>query len=357
MSRLNTSFLKSVLRAMHATRTDSLVAPLTQGEGAILMLHHVGPDRGLDFEPNRILRITSEFLEDLICDVRSEGFEFIALDDVPGRLANPGKHSPFVCVTFDDGYRDNRDVAFPILKRHGVPFTVYIASDFADGKGDLWWLALEDIVRHATSIEAPIVGRSVGFETATTSQKLEAFHAIYWWLRGLPEDDARDQVRKLARSVGFEVPNYCADLAMDWDELRDFASDPLVTLGAHTIGHYALAGLSLERARREIAGSIERLEAELGRPCRHFSFPYGSEDAAGEREFELAAELGVTTAVTTRKGLIHASNANALTALPRLSLNGDFQDVRFVRTLLTGAPFALLNAVNRLKSPRALLGT
>ncbi len=356
MSRLNTRLLKSVLHAMHATRADTLVAPLTQGAGAILMLHNVGTDSGLEFEPNRILRITPEFLENLICVVREEGFDFIALDDVPARLANPDKYPPFVCVTFDDGYRDNRDAAYPILKRHGVPFTVYIACDFADGKGDMWWLALEDAIRHATSIEAPINSDTVKFETETASQKLEAFHAIYWWLRGIPEDEARAQVRTLAQSVGFSVPNYAADLVMNWDELREFAQDPLVTLGAHTIGHYALAGLPYERAYQEIAGSIARLETELSRPCHHFSFPYGSEEAASQREFDIVAKLGLKTAVTTRKGLIHASHANALTALPRLSLNGDFQDVRFVKTLLTGAPFALLNAVNRLKSPRALLG-
>ena len=78
------------------------------------------------------------------------------------------------------------------------------------------------------------------------------------------------------------------------------ARDPLVTIGAHTRGHYALARLGEERARVEITQSIARLEQQLGRPCRHFSYPYGDASAAGEREFRLAREAGVATAVTTR---------------------------------------------------------
>ena len=73
----------------------------------------------------------------------------------------------------------------------------------------------------------------------------------------------------------------------------------------------------------------------------------GDETSAGQREFDLARELGMKTAVTTRKGLIHPRHASQLTALPRVSLNGDYQKPRYVKVLLSGAPFALFNAVQR----------
>ena len=134
---------------------------------------------------------------------------------------------------------------------------------------------------------------------------------------------------------------------MSWDELRELAEDPLVTIGAHTRGHYALAKLSERQARAEMAESIARIEKELGRPCRHFSYPYGCTQSAGEREFRIAEALGLETAVTTQKGLLYPENAHELTALPRLSLNGDFQDIRYVKALLSGVPFALMNTLNR----------
>lgn len=76
-----------------------------------------------------------------------------------------------------------------------------------------------------------------------------------------------------------------------------------------------------QQARSEIADSVARVSAELGKPCLSSSYPYGCEGSAGEREFEMARELGLATAVTTRKGLVHTRHQNTLTALPRLSLN------------------------------------
>jgi peptidoglycan/xylan/chitin deacetylase (PgdA/CDA1 family) len=86
------------------------------------------------------------------------------------------------------------------------------------------------------------------------------------------------------------------------------------------------------------------MEAELGRPCRHFAYPYGDPGSAGERDYRLTAEAGFASAVTTRRGLIKAKHKDVPTGLPRLSLNGDYQDVRYLDALLTGLPFAMLDA-------------
>ena len=135
---------------------------------------------------------------------------------------------------------------------------------------------------------------------------------------------------------------------MGWDELRDFAREPLLTIGAHTVHHYALAKLGEADARAEIADSVEIIEKKLGERPRHFSFPYGDAGSAGPREFALARELGLTTAVTTRKGVIFAEHHRHTMALPRVSLNGDYQSPRYVDVFLSGAPFVLWNGFRRL---------
>jgi len=339
--------LKAALSAMHYTGADGLIAPFTSGRGVIFMLHHVTPKTPAAFAPNGILQVTPEFLESVIVQVRQAGFDFVALDDVPKRLNSTGQERPFAAFTLDDGYKDNRDYAHPVFKRHGVPFTIYVPSDYADGNGDLWWLNLEEAIRRLPRVSLDMDGDTRPFELADDAARSAAFDEIYWRLRALPESHARSIVARLAREAGFDPAAQCRDLVMSWDELRELAGDPLVTIGAHTTGHYALSKLAPEAARNEIATSVARVSAELGRPCRHFSYPYGCEASAGEREFEMARELGLSTAVTTRKGLLHAHHAQAPTALPRLSLNGDFQDLRYVKVLLSGAPFALLNAMQR----------
>jgi peptidoglycan/xylan/chitin deacetylase (PgdA/CDA1 family) len=353
MSRKKTSLFGTALSVLHYTKVDRLLAPLTRGQGVIFMLHHVRPGQPAEFEPNRILAVTPEFLESVIEHVKAQGFDCVSLDEAAQRLAEGNERRPFACFTLDDGYRDNRDYAYPVFKRHNVPFAVYVPSAFAEGEGDLWWLTLEAIVARASQITLDMNGSEQTFLTETVEAKIAAFEKIYWWLRELPERKARDVVAKLATAQRYDASQTCRDLVMSWDELRAFSTDPLVTIGAHTVNHFALAKLSEDEAREEIQQGVERIEQKLGRPCRHFSFPYGDERSAGTREFRLAKDLGFRTAVTTRKGLIHRDHAGTLTALPRFSLNGDFQDVRFVKVMLSGLPFALWNGVARLQARRA----
>jgi peptidoglycan/xylan/chitin deacetylase (PgdA/CDA1 family) len=349
MSRRRTGLLKGALSALHFTGTDRLLAPLTRGVGVIFMLHSVRPRGGDGFAPNRILEVTPEFLEQVIDLVVDSGFDVLSLDDLHARLREGDFDRPFASFTFDDGYRDNRDYAYPIFKRHNLPFAIYVPTDFADGRGDLWWIKLEMVIAACDSIHARIDGVAERFDTVTRDQKERTFARIYWWLRAMPEFETRRFVAELCGTHGVDVSGLCGGLIMGWDELRDLAQDPLVTIGAHTRRHLALAKLTLSEARLEMEESIRRLERELGRPMRHFSFPYGDETSAGPREFELARELGLQTAVTTRKGLVHEPHADLTTGLPRVSLNGDFQSTRYVKVMLSGAPFVFWNMARHLR--------
>ena len=149
---------KTALSALHYSGASRVVEPYTGGRGVIFMLHNVHPDPPRKFEPNRILKVTPDFLEGVICQVRDEGFETLPLDAVPARMADKANKRPFACFTFDDGYRDNRDYAYPVLKRHNVPFTVYVPSEFPGGNADLWWLTLEEVIRQTEEISVQMHG-------------------------------------------------------------------------------------------------------------------------------------------------------------------------------------------------------
>jgi peptidoglycan/xylan/chitin deacetylase (PgdA/CDA1 family) len=345
MRRSATRLVKATLDLMHFSGASRLLAPYTRGAGVIFMLHHVTPEQPHPFEPNRILKIMPEFLTEVVGEARRQGFDIVSLDEVHRRMQSGAQGArPFCAFTFDDGYRDNYLHAWPVLNKLDVPFTIYVPTDFPDGNGFLWWLVLERVVRVAASVTLSMDGAVRHLSCRTTAAKDEAFASIYWWLRALPEHRARAVVAELAAGAGIDPAAACRELVMSWDELRTMANDPLVTIGAHTRGHFALAKLSAEEARAEMAGSIARIEQEIGRPCRHFSFPYGDAGSADEREFALAADLGIATAVTTRKGVV--AQSSRLTALPRVSLNGDYQQARYVKVFLSGAPFAMLNVLS-----------
>ena len=134
---------------------------------------------------------------------------------------------------------------------------------------------------------------------------------------------------------------------MSWDELSKLAADPLVTIGAHTVNHVMLAKVPADAARCEMEESRTAIETALGVRPEHLSYPIGDRSAADAREFRLAAELGFKTAVTTRPGVLFPEHRNLLVSLPRISLNGEHQQLRHVRVLLAGAATALWNGFRR----------
>jgi peptidoglycan/xylan/chitin deacetylase (PgdA/CDA1 family) len=138
---------------------------------------------------------------------------------------------------------------------------------------------------------------------------------------------------------------------MDWQEIGDMAADPLCTIGAHTVNHPMLKKMADEKAARaEMEQSRAVLHAALGRKPEHLAYPVGDPTSAGVREFRIAAELGFKTAVTTRPGVMFKAHREHLTALPRISMNGEFQRKRYVKVLMSGAGTAVWNGFRKVSA-------
>jgi peptidoglycan/xylan/chitin deacetylase (PgdA/CDA1 family) len=271
------------------------------------------------------------------------------MDELHRRLIERDFSRRFACFTFDDGYRDNRDFALPVMREFSAPFTVYVVSDFAQGTGKPWWITLEMVIAKVSSIEAGIPGIATRFDTSTPAAKQTAFDHLHDWLRSLPdEQDIHREIAALCARYGVDEPAICRDLCMSWQELKPFVNEPLVTIGAHSVTHSGLARQTSDIASQEMATSRARIESELQFPVVHFAYPYGDKNAAGSREFSLARSAGYQTAVTTRPGMIFPESADHLTALPRVSLNGNYQDARILPVLTSGAATAMWNGFRRI---------
>lgn len=341
--------IRTGLEALYFTGAHRLMRPLFGGVGAILMLHHVRPARRDPFQPNRLLEVTPEFLRRVVERLRGTEVDIVSLDEVHRRLTAGDFGRRFVSVTFDDGYRDNKTFAYPILKEHGAPFCVYVPTSFPDRLGKLWWLALEAVVAKASSIAMSMDGADCRFSTASPKEKRETYLALYWWLRSRPDEaEIIAAVQDLAVRYGVDMTAICDRLCMTWPELAELAADPLVTIGAHTVNHVILAKASDAVARSELKMGQAVLRAALGASPRHLAYPFGDRSAVGPREFRLAAEVGYLTAVTTRPGVLFAGHREHLTALPRISLNGEYQRQRYADVLISGAGTALWNGFRRL---------
>ena len=348
MKHLRKNVIRAGLGALYFTGAHALLRPILSGVGAIFMLHHVRPGREVEFQPNRHLEIAPEFLRAMLSHLRSRGIEIVTMDEVHRRLSERDFSRRFASFTLDDGYRDNRDFAAPVMREFDAPFTVYVVSDFAEGSGRLWWIALERVIAGASAVEAEIGGIATRLDTATPTAKQAAFERLHGWLRSLPgEHDVWREVASLCARHGVEEGAISRDLCMSWDELKSFADDPLVTIGAHSVTHCNLARETGAAASDEMATSRARIENVLQRPAVHLAYPYGDRVAAGPREFALARSAGFKTAVTTRPGMVFPESAAHLTALPRVSLNGNYQDARILPVLTSGAATAMWNGFRR----------
>jgi peptidoglycan/xylan/chitin deacetylase (PgdA/CDA1 family) len=345
---LKNRLIEAGFAAFRVSGLHKALAPLARGRGVILTFHRVRPWRAETpgFAPNRLLEITPEFLDAALGLTRRLGFEFVALDEARRRLVEGGP--PFAALTFDDGYRDTRDFALPVLERHGAPFTVFFVPGFIERRARLWWIELEEAVRRLGEVSLSGEAGALRLPSRSAAEKSAAFARVYWALRARSEPELLDACGALAREAGVDPQALAQGLFMDWPEVEAFVRHPLVTAGAHTMTHRMLAKWPLETARAEMADSRAALETRLGVAVDAFAYPVGDATSAGAREFELARELGFSCAVTTRPGMLFPEHAAHRFALPRVSVNGLWQDVGALETLLSGAPFLLWNRGRRL---------
>jgi peptidoglycan/xylan/chitin deacetylase (PgdA/CDA1 family) len=326
--------------------------PLVGGVGAILTLHHVRPPRPDAFQPNRLLEVTPQFLEGLLKRLKRSALDVVSLDEMHRRFISGEFKRRFVCITFDDGYKDLIHWAYPLLKKYQMPFALYIATSFPDRLGELWWVALEAVIAQNSRIGLVIDGKDQFFDSGTVKEKRELYDAVYRYLRSMKtEDELRHVVRDLCARHRVDIASSCRDLCMDWQQIIDLAADPLVTIGAHTVNHKMLKKMTDESAvRAEMEMSRAVLEAALGKRPQHLAYPVGDPTSAGPREFRIAAELGFKTAVTTRPGVLFRVHRDHLTALPRISVNGEFQQQRYLKVLMSGAATAMWNGFRRVNA-------
>jgi peptidoglycan/xylan/chitin deacetylase (PgdA/CDA1 family) len=346
------TIIRGGLETLYFSGLHHFMRPLVGGVGAILTLHHVRPPRPDAFQPNRLLEVTPRFLERLLRRLKRARIDVISLDEMHRRFIGGEFKRRFVCITFDDGYKDIKQWAYPLLKKYELPFALYIPTSFPDRLGELWWVALEAVIAQNRRVGLVVNGEDRFFDCASVSQKRELYDEVYRYLRSMKtEDELRRVVRDLCACHCVDMAAFCRDLCMDWSEIAELADDPLVTIGAHTVKHEMLKKVpdaAAVRAEMEMSRAV--LETALGRRPEHLAYPVGDPTSAGPREFRIASELGFKTAVTTRPGVLFKAHRDYLTALPRISVNGEFQRQRYLKVLMSGAATAMWNGFRRVNA-------
>jgi peptidoglycan/xylan/chitin deacetylase (PgdA/CDA1 family) len=199
----------------------------------------------------------------------------------------------YVLLTFDDGYRDNFDEAFPILKRHGVPATFFVTTGFLDSRQIAWWDEIAWMVHASPKSELRANGWLDEAFSLEPEERRRTTKALINLCRGLPRESAHAFLDSLAQATeSGRHPDESHDFWMTWDDVRQLRAAGM-HIGGHTVTHPMLARLSADDQEREIVECKDRLEAELGVPMRYFCYPYGGRDSFDESTRRSLAEHGI----------------------------------------------------------------
>ena len=205
--------------------------------------------------------------------VQADCYKFVSIGEARSLLLNRRFDERFVVVTLDDGYRDVKLWAQPILRKYGAPYVVHITTDFADGIGNLWWHDLESILAANDRLE--LDDRSI--ECGLLQEKYIAYAELEKLVLSQPcHISKRAFMDRLAARHSYDRAASARSLCMDWDEVREMSTDPLATIGAHTTSHPLLAKAPTPLLRAELDQSRRVLEDKMQRDVLQLAYPYGS---------------------------------------------------------------------------------
>ncbi|MGA7656370.1 MAG: polysaccharide deacetylase family protein [Methylocella sp.] len=300
--------------------------------GLVLCLHSVADSEseGANFGA---MAIHSEFLERMIVDLRRRGIALVSLREAL-KLAK-GSPRPFIALTFDVGYRDNYEVAYPILKKFEVPFAIFLTTGLIDRTLPMWWHILEHVIDRNVSIEY----EGVKLASRTKRAKAIAYRLISEYFRHLDQCDVISATDALIAKNDSRLTHTDAfNQALDWDMIREMAGSGLATFGGHTVSHPLLRQLDRASLVAEIGGCRHRLSEAVGIEPAYFAYPFGQDSEVGALAPAVVEEAGFTAAFTTHARVLSSHDLQHPFHLPRVMLSRKAQSEWIVRAYHSGLP-------------------
>jgi len=247
------------------------------------------------------------------------------------------KASNSLCLTFDDGYRDNLTQALPILEQYDMPATIFVTTGFVDRVTSPFESTLSTMMVGLTEIRVPTIpwvttlGRFITGRqpmsvppSGILPMRSPEEHQIAWNMAQRPLkygslESRTDYLEKLAELNNMSVPPPEPDLFLNWEEVRRLDRHPLITIGAHSHTHPRFDLASPGQIYTEAKTSKIRLEEELGHPVDLFSYPYGANSYLARKIVKATGFRCAFTTSQTGQGRKQYSNPMAI---PRI----DFRD-------------------------------
>lgn len=278
--------------------------------------HRVGDRDKSPFDPNVFSCDAENFKRQI--DLIQNNFEVVGLDQLEKLLLeSPHLKKPYAVITFDDGYLDNYQVAYPILKSFGVKAVFFVPINYISQRIVPWWDEIAWIVRNTQQSifkvdDNKVIDLKAGNTTENIKKVLFAFKSIDY--RSIEESLA--YIRKASNC--YINPDEEPQLFMSWAQVREM-SDNGMDIGSHTFSHRILSHIGDEQSN-EILASKAYLEDKLGKRVLAISYPVGTNGTFNDESMQLTKEGGYAFGFSFIPGVDHAVKENRF-ALSRFAIS------------------------------------
>ncbi len=213
-----------------------------------------------------------------------------------------------VVITFDDGYEDNFLYAFPMLKKHNIPATIFVSTGNVGNDREFWWDELVHLcmerTRHQDSFKLVDPIFSYEWETRTVEQCLDLANDMRVLLRRESYRTLDDWRRQLLDWAGEDIPKKPINYSINEQQMLEMFQSNIIDIGGHTDKHMSLGKMEYDEQLRDCKESINKIQSVIGKKVDIFSYPFGGRGDYNDYTIDVMKRLGIRKAATTEAGII-----------------------------------------------------
>ncbi|HRH94801.1 MAG TPA: polysaccharide deacetylase family protein [Prosthecobacter sp.] len=238
-----------------------------------------------------------------ICSFLRDEFRVIQLSDlIEAQIRGARLPDNAVVITFDDGYKSNYELAYPILRKFGLPATIHVATGFLGGDDILWFQRVDMALSRTQKpqLDLKIKGKLLSLRFANRAQRLQSLSCLMPELKRLSDVELRREVDRLEAVLEVNKPQV-GDLPehmrpMSWAMAREMSAGGQIEIGGHTVTHPILSRCDESTMRTEIVTCRDRIHDELGKPPVCFAYPNGTAEDFTRETMSMVQEAGFKAA-------------------------------------------------------------
>ena len=233
----------------------------------------------------------------------AKNYKIVTLDEIVDRVRNRDSIRGRVAITFDDGFKDNYENAYPILKKYNIPATIFLITGYVENGIAPWFIKLRYIFMKTeqTYFQLRSNDEIISYSMRSREEKFATSDKVMAYLKDSPDEEKLLLLDRLCKQLVVNEFDGLNNLMLTWDQIKEMSENG-ISFGAHTVNHPVLSRITVEEVEKEIRESKEVIEARIEKPVTAFAYPFGKKTEYSNKIIEVLRKFGFKCSVTSEYG-------------------------------------------------------